>query len=149
MGAKIIALGLKQVCGKPRGAEPVIERKGRRERRRGYAVFDCLYDRTAPCRLVFVEQIAEELVQKEVRETWILVKCRFDVAEETAPMHLLEPARLVRDEGLFRALKFAFNVATHSAARQRVLQMRRVFRKYGRNLTAVAMVAFKPSEKLK
>jgi hypothetical protein len=26
MGAKIIALGLKQVCGKPRGAETVIER---------------------------------------------------------------------------------------------------------------------------
>lgn len=66
--------------------------------------------------------------------------------QQTAPMHLLEPARLVRDEGFFRALRFAFNVATHSAARRRVLTMRRVFRKYGRHLAAIALVAIKPGE---
>lgn len=66
--------------------------------------------------------------------------------ERIAPMHLLEPARLIRDEGLARALRFVFNVATHSAARRRVLAMRRVFRKYADHLAAIALVAYKPSE---
>jgi SAM-dependent methyltransferase len=65
------------------------------------------------------------------------------VAEDAAPMHLLEPGRIVRDEGLLRALRFAWNVATHSAARRRVLKMRRVFRKYNHNLAAIAIVARK------
>ncbi len=68
------------------------------------------------------------------------------VAEHTAPMHLLEPTRLVKDEGLLRALRFAWNVATHAAARRRVLTMRRVFRKYSRHLAAIALVATKPLE---
>jgi SAM-dependent methyltransferase len=65
------------------------------------------------------------------------------VAEHTAPMHLLEPTRLIKDEGLLRALRFAWNVATHAAARRRVLTMRRVFRKYNRHLAAVVLVATK------
>lgn len=68
------------------------------------------------------------------------------VAEHTAPMHLLEPARLIKDEGLLRALRFVWNVATHAAARRRVLKMRRVFRKYNRHLAAVALVAMKPED---
>ncbi len=65
------------------------------------------------------------------------------VAEHTAPMHLLEPRRIVKDEGLLRALRFAWNVATHSAARRRVLKMRSVFRKYNQHLAAIAIVARK------
>lgn len=65
------------------------------------------------------------------------------VAEYTAPMHLLEPARVIRDEGFLRTLRFLFNVATHSAARQRVLRMRRVFRKYGQHLAAISLIATK------
>lgn len=68
------------------------------------------------------------------------------VSETNAPMHLLEPARVVRDEGILRALRFAWNVATHSAARRRVLTMRRVFRKYSAHLAAIAIVAVKPEE---
>jgi SAM-dependent methyltransferase len=68
------------------------------------------------------------------------------VAQHLAPMHLLEPARLVKDEGLFRALRFVLNVATHPAARRRVLTMRRVFRKYGNHLAAIALVAAKANE---
>ena len=68
------------------------------------------------------------------------------VAQHTAPMHLLEPARLVRDEGLFRALRFVVNVATHPAARRRVLTMRRVFRKYAKHLAAIALVASQANE---
>jgi SAM-dependent methyltransferase len=67
------------------------------------------------------------------------------VAQHTAPMHLLEPRRLVRDEGLRRAVRFVWNVATHAAARRRVLAMRRVFRKYGQHLAAIALVAEKPT----
>lgn len=63
---------------------------------------------------------------------------------ETAPMHLLEPRRLVRDEGLFHAIRFIFNVVRHEAARRRVLTMRRVFREYKQHLAAVAIVAVKP-----
>lgn len=85
------------------------------------------------------------LTVREWRELLVSAGLRV-VAEYTAPMHLLEPARLVKDEGFFRALRFVFNVATHAAARRRVLTMRRVFRKYGRHLAAIALVAEKPSE---
>jgi SAM-dependent methyltransferase len=65
------------------------------------------------------------------------------VSQCSAPMHLLEPRRLVQDEGVLGALRFVWNVATHSAARQRVLRMRRIFRKYRSNLAAVAFVSRK------
>jgi hypothetical protein len=68
------------------------------------------------------------------------------VTEHTAPMHLLEPARVIRDEGFLRTLRFLFNVATHSAARQRVLRMKRVFRRYGQYLAAISLVAVKEGE---
>jgi SAM-dependent methyltransferase len=77
----------------------------------------------------------------------LLTQAGLEVAfERTAPMHLLEPARLVRDEGLLRAMRFVWNVARHAAARRRVLTMRRVFRKYARHLAAIALVATKPLE---
>ena len=61
-------------------------------------------------------------------------------------LHILRTARLVRDDGLFLAIKFAFNVATHASTRRRVLQMRRVFRKSERHLAAIALVVSKASE---
>lgn len=64
-------------------------------------------------------------------------------AEHRAPMRLLEPARLVRDEGLWRSLRFAWNVAYHPAARHRIGAMRKMFRKYQNHLAAVALVAKK------
>jgi SAM-dependent methyltransferase len=65
------------------------------------------------------------------------------VSQHHAPMHLLEPKRLVQDEGILGALRFAWNVTTHGAARQRVSRMRRVFRKYQAHLAAVAIVSRK------
>lgn len=62
---------------------------------------------------------------------------------ELAPMSLLEPRRLIRDEGLRGALRFASNVLRDSEARQRVLEMRSVFRRYRKVLGAVALVAVK------
>ena len=82
------------------------------------------------------------LTIREWRE--ILAAAGFSIVDEhAAKMHLLEPARLVNDEGLLRTLRFVLNVAMHAAARRRVLSMRRVFRKYGKNLAAIAIVAQK------
>jgi methyltransferase family protein len=66
-----------------------------------------------------------------------------ETAHRIVPMHLLEPRRILKDEGLWGAMRFAVNVATHPTARRRVLSMRRIFRKYSANLAAVAFVARK------
>ena len=58
-----------------------------------------------------------------------------------APMHLLEPRRFVCDEGLWRTLRFVWNVARTPAARQRIRAMRATFRHYAEHLTATAIVA--------
>lgn len=62
-----------------------------------------------------------------------------------APMHLLEPRRIVRDEGFFRALRFVFNVLRTPEARRRVRAMRTVFRRHEASLRAVMFVAVKPA----
>jgi SAM-dependent methyltransferase len=63
---------------------------------------------------------------------------------ETAPMALLQPGRLISDEGLIGALCFARNLVTHRDVRRRVLAMRKTFRTHREHLTAVAIVAHKP-----
>ncbi len=62
----------------------------------------------------------------------------------TAPMALLEPRRVIADEGLFGALRFARNLLIHRDARRRILAMRRTFRRHRDQLAAVAIVAHKP-----
>jgi SAM-dependent methyltransferase len=64
-------------------------------------------------------------------------------AKHNAPMHLLEPARLVRDEGLLGAIRFVWNVARNPVARRRVRAMRRTFRKYRQHVAAIALVCTK------
>ena len=66
------------------------------------------------------------------------------IAQVVAPMHLLEPRRLIQDEGLGRALRFAWNVVRKPEARQRVNAMRRVFRKHENHMTAIMLVCRKP-----
>jgi SAM-dependent methyltransferase len=61
----------------------------------------------------------------------------------TNPMHLLKPARMVADEGVWRALRIAFNILRTPAARKRVLHMRTVLDRYADHLGAVALVAVK------
>lgn len=99
------------------------------------------------------EAIARELsgdihagVRPLTAQQWreLLTLAGFEVVcERRAPMHLLEPARLIRDEGLLPALRFAWNVARQGAARRRVLGMRRIFRKYRDHLSAISLVAVK------
>lgn len=68
------------------------------------------------------------------------------VAVDTAPMHLLEPGRVLADEGLAGAARILANVLRDRPARQRVVAMRRTFRRFEGQLAAVAIVAEKPLE---
>ena len=63
---------------------------------------------------------------------------------ETAPMALLQPRRLIADEGIHGAARFIDNVLTQPDTRRRVLAMRRTFRRYGHHVVAVAIIASKP-----
>jgi hypothetical protein len=63
---------------------------------------------------------------------------------ETAAMALLEPRRLIHDEGVLGAMRFAKNLLRDSEARQRVLEMRSTFRKNRKQLGAIAITARKP-----
>lgn len=63
----------------------------------------------------------------------------------TAPMALLQPRRLIADEGLLGALRFIKNLLIHPDARRRVALMRGTFRTHRERLTAVAIVAYKPT----
>ncbi|GMU78647.1 MAG: methyltransferase [Acidimicrobiia bacterium] len=70
----------------------------------------------------------------------------FDVrVRERAPLHLLEPRRLVADEGWLGAIRFMGRVAVRRDARRRVLAMRSVMRRHGEHLEACAMVATRRS----
>jgi ubiquinone/menaquinone biosynthesis C-methylase UbiE len=87
---------------------------------------------------------ARPLTGREWKE--LLTNVGFVIRSEMqAPMHLLEPRRLVQDEGWIRALRFVFNVLRSSEARDRVLSMRRMFGKHRHHLAAVSYVAVKPA----
>jgi hypothetical protein len=64
-------------------------------------------------------------------------------AEATRPMRLLEPDRLIQDEGLWGTLKFGWNLLHDRDARRRVLEMRRVFLNYRSHLAAIMLVGTK------
>lgn len=61
----------------------------------------------------------------------------------TSKMHLLEPKRMIDDEGFFGVLKIAFNILKNSTIRKRIIQIRKAFNKYQKNMKAVAIIAEK------
>ena len=61
-------------------------------------------------------------------------------------MHLLEPRRMIQDEGLLGTLRFGFNLLCDREARRRVLAMRRVFSKYRDHLAAIMLIGQKKEE---
>lgn len=80
--------------------------------------------------------------------TALLSESGFEVKTvELAPMALLEPKRVLADEGPLGAARIVANVLTHPAARKRVLDMRGTFTRYRDLLTAVAIVAEVPGDK--
>lgn len=58
-------------------------------------------------------------------------------------MSLLEPGRVIRDEGVLGAVRFVSNLMRDSEARERVFEMRRVFRRNRKHLGAVAITVVK------
>ncbi|MDO5664368.1 MAG: methyltransferase domain-containing protein [Bacteroidia bacterium] len=62
---------------------------------------------------------------------------------EKNPMILLEPKRIIDDEGFWRFCKIVFNILTHPKERKRILEMRRVFKKYKEHMVAVSFIAEK------
>ncbi|WP_327727011.1 methyltransferase domain-containing protein [Streptomyces sp. NBC_00487] len=62
-------------------------------------------------------------------------------ARRTAPMALLEPRRLIADEGPAPALRIAGRALRDPAALRRVLHMRRVFRRHSAHLGAISLLA--------
>jgi hypothetical protein len=75
----------------------------------------------------------------------LLESAGFEVEQTvTAPMRLLEPGRILSDEGPLGALRIAVNILRSRAARERVMAMRRVFRTYASKMCAVMIVARKP-----
>lgn len=62
---------------------------------------------------------------------------------DEASMSLLEPGRIIKDEGVLGAVRFLSNLLRDSEARERVLEMRSVFRRNRKNLGAIAITAIK------
>lgn len=60
-----------------------------------------------------------------------------------APLRLLEPDRIIADEGVVGAAKFAANVLADPQVRHRITHMRAAMRRNAPHLRAVAMVAIR------
>lgn len=59
------------------------------------------------------------------------------------PMHLLEPKRVIQDEGFFRTLKIMFNILRNKDIRGRIINMRKTFKKHQEHINSIAIVAQK------
>ncbi|MCC6547841.1 methyltransferase domain-containing protein [Candidatus Sumerlaeota bacterium] len=74
----------------------------------------------------------------------LLAECGFkDIHVKLVPFRLLEPTRLIADEGICGAVRFAMNMVRMSEARERVLTMRRTFRRFAPHLTAIVATCTK------
>lgn len=79
--------------------------------------------------------------------TTLLTDAGFEIETvDHAPMALLNPARVLADEGPLGALRIVGNLIRRPAARRRVIGMRRTFQRYRRSLTAVAVVGVVPGQ---
>ncbi|HLS76355.1 MAG TPA: methyltransferase domain-containing protein [Nocardia sp.] len=86
---------------------------------------------------------ARPLTAAEWRE--ILVAGGFEIEHVGyAPMALLQPRRVIADEGVLGALRIVKNVLRDKAARERVLAMRATFNEHKRELRAISIIARKP-----
>jgi len=79
-------------------------------------------------------------------EEWkkILEEQNFDIIHyQVTAMHLLEPARIIDDEGFTGFVRIVKNILSNSDIRKRILRMKNIFKKYENNLCAVILVAKK------
>ncbi|NJK28330.1 MAG: hypothetical protein HC925_07460 [Coleofasciculaceae cyanobacterium SM2_3_26] len=59
----------------------------------------------------------------------------------TGAMNLLNPIQMLKDEGVFRTLRFGWNVLTQAPIRQRVRSMYRTFEHHRENLGYIIILA--------
>ena len=115
-----------------------------------YAIQEMGLDCNEKLKAEIQRELAKEIkvnARPLTREEWIqlLQEQGFRVKEITkSPMHLLEPARMIDDEGLFGALSIVWRILNNPAAKKRILGMRRVFRAYKKNIYAIGFLAEKP-----
>lgn len=79
-------------------------------------------------------------------EEWrkVLDAAGFEVIKtKLLPMSLLEPRRLLEDEGFLGLARLLTNLARNPKALARVMEMRRTFRRQGRSLKAIGIIARK------
>jgi hypothetical protein len=106
----------------------------------------------APERRLIERELSLEIhvgVQTSTESEWreLLERNGFRVVRVLhSPMHLLEPARLLRDEGLFGVLRILRNAVRDPEARRRMLAMRRLFRKHQKHLSAISLIAVRRPE---
>jgi ubiquinone/menaquinone biosynthesis C-methylase UbiE len=65
------------------------------------------------------------------------------VKVHTNAMALLEPKRVLQDEGLLGMATMIFNIMTHAELRKRILHLRKTFRKQKNDINSIAIVARK------
>lgn len=58
-------------------------------------------------------------------------------------MGLLDPTRIIKDEGWFDAAKFFWNLLTQTQLRQHILAMRQIFQQYRRDLGYITLIVVK------
>jgi SAM-dependent methyltransferase len=71
----------------------------------------------------------------------------FVMQHHAGEMGLLDPTRIVEDEGWIDAAKFFWNVLTQAQLRQRILSMRRIFQQYKQDLGYITLIAVKEEHK--
>jgi hypothetical protein len=89
-------------------------------------------------------------VQPVTESEWgeLLLRHGFRVSRAIrSPMHLLEPGRLLRDEGVLGVLRILGNALRDPEARRRMLAMRRLFRRFQHHLSAICLIAVRQEEK--
>ena len=63
-----------------------------------------------------------------------------------ADLDLLEPRRMLQDEGILQCLKIACNVLRDTMLRQRILAIRKIFHRYRQHLGAVSIVGLRTEQ---
>ncbi|HIF9106605.1 TPA: methyltransferase domain-containing protein [Photobacterium damselae] len=92
-----------------------------------------------------IQHPAKPLTAREWRQ--LIQECGFDIEYEAmAPMHLLEPTRMIQDEGIIGCIKIFKNLVLKPDVRKRVLSMRNIFREHGRNIAAITFVVKKKEQ---
>lgn len=115
-----------------------------------YGIHELSVESDSPEKITKAQRDLSESIRvnaKPIRlEDWkqLITEAGFEVVEtKILPMALLEPGRLLRDEGIMGLSKMAFNLALHPSALARVKQMRMSFRKHSDTLRAVGIIARK------